>query len=300
MPITNSSLTGVTLSVTSGNPPALVGTQTISVSGASVGANSVKITEPNILAKINSGDTITPSLQLNYASGLSVVSTAGTPFTIPPLIFAYYPFDSNGNDASTNNNHLINYNIVTFNTSNRKQGTGAASFNGSNYFEISNDGRFSPDNFSIACWIKPVNSAGNYQTIASCRGGFSPNVSGWMIYITPNNSLQFWTGSSSTSGWSGVDENLYSNFGNLNTWVHIAFTFTKASGSLVVYINGSSTTNVSRSYTNTTNNSLRIGAGANEQLANFFLGNGTLLDDFQFYNKVLSASEVSSLFAGSL
>ena len=84
MPITNSSLTGVTLSVTSGNPPALVGTQTISVSGASVGANSVKITEPNILAKINSGDTITPSLQLNYASGLSVVSTAGTPYVPPP------------------------------------------------------------------------------------------------------------------------------------------------------------------------------------------------------------------------
>ena len=78
------SLTGVTLNVTSGNPPALVGTQTISVSGASVGANSVKITEPNILAKINSGDTINHSLQLNYASGLSVVSTAGTPYVPRP------------------------------------------------------------------------------------------------------------------------------------------------------------------------------------------------------------------------
>ena len=91
MPITNSSLTGVTLSVTSGNPPALVGTQTISVSGASVGANSVKITDSNILAKINSGDTINHSLQLNYANGLSVVSTAGTPYVPPPVIL-----DTNG------------------------------------------------------------------------------------------------------------------------------------------------------------------------------------------------------------
>ena len=84
MPITNSSLTGVTLSVTSGNPPVPVGTETIHLSDVSVGANSIKITDSNILTKINSGDTITPSLQLNYASGLSVVSTAGTPYVPPP------------------------------------------------------------------------------------------------------------------------------------------------------------------------------------------------------------------------
>ena len=92
MPITNSSLTGVTLTATSGNPPVPVGTETINLSDVSVGANSVKITEPNILAKINSGDTITPSLQLNYASGLSVVSTAGTPYVPPPPVI----LDTNG------------------------------------------------------------------------------------------------------------------------------------------------------------------------------------------------------------
>ena len=119
-----------------------------------------------------------------------------------------------------------------------------------------------------------------------------------MIYIAPDNNLQFWTGNN--SDWSGGNENLFSGFGNLNRWVHIAFTFTKASGLLVVYIDGSSTTTVSRSYINTTNNSLRIGAGATEQSAQFFLGNGTLLDDFRFYNGVLSASEVSNIFTGSL
>jgi len=79
-----SSLTGLTLSVTSGNPPAPVGTQTISVSDASVGANSIQITDSNIVAALSSGNTITPSLQLNYANGLSVVSTAGTPYVPPP------------------------------------------------------------------------------------------------------------------------------------------------------------------------------------------------------------------------
>ena len=299
MPV-SSTLTALFLKAYSGTHPNVVthGIESIPVSSLTSGANSIRITEQSILNAIQSGVTINTSLLCEKYNGLSVVEVAGAPFTIPSPIVAYYPLDSNGDDASTNNNHLINYNIVTFNTSDRKQGTGAASFNGSNYFEISNDGRFSPDNFSIACWIKPVNRAGNYQSIASCRSGFSPNLSGWMIYIAPNNSLQFWTGN--TSGWSGANENLFSEFGNLNTWVHIAFTFTKASGSLVVYINGSSTTNVSRSYANTTNNCLRIGAGATEQNAQFFLGNGTLLDEFRFYNKVLSASEVSSLFAGSL
>jgi hypothetical protein len=213
-------------------------------------------------------------------------------------IVAFYPFDSTGDDNSINGNHLTIFNSVTYNTIDYKQGNGAASFNGNNYFERANDGRFSPDNFTVACWIKPVNRAGNYQSIATCRRGFSPDLSGWMIYIAPDNNLQFWTGN--TSGWSGGNENLFSGFGNLNRWVHIAFTFTKASGLLVVYIDGSSTTTVSRSYINTTNNSLRIGAGATEQSAQFFLGNGTLLDDFRFYNGVLSASEVSSIVSDSL
>ena len=84
MPITNSSLTGVTLTATSGNPPVPVGTQTILLSDVSVGANSVKITDSDIVAALSSGNTINHSLQLNYANGLSVVSTAGTPYVPPP------------------------------------------------------------------------------------------------------------------------------------------------------------------------------------------------------------------------
>jgi hypothetical protein len=213
----------------------------------------------------------------------------------PSGLIAHYPFDSDGNDASTNNNNLTNNNTVTFNTVNFMRGSGAASFNGSNYFQIVNDGRFSPDNFTVACWIKPVSSAGDYQSIATCRTGYSPNLSGWMMYIHPDNNLQFWTGNGSS--WSGGSENLFSGFGNLNRWVHLAFTFNKTTGSLVMYVDGTLTTTTSRSYANTTTNSLRIGAGATEQNAQFFLRNGTLLDDFRFYNKVLSASEISDIYS---
>ena len=84
MPITNSPLTSVTLTATSGNPPVPVGTQTIPLSSLSVGTNSVQITPgSSIYNALQSGATVTPSLQLEY-SGLSVVSTAGTPYVPPP------------------------------------------------------------------------------------------------------------------------------------------------------------------------------------------------------------------------
>jgi hypothetical protein len=245
------------------------------------GTNTILVTQSASVDKVYATAT---------ASTLLIVSAPP-----PSGLIARYPFDSDGNDASTNDNHLTNNNTVTFDTVNFWRGTGAALFDGSNYFEIANDGRFSPDNFTVAFWIKPVSSVGNYQSIATCRNVPSPDLSGWMIYIHPDNSLQFWTGNGSS--WFGPGIHLYSGFGNLNTWVHVAFTFTKSTGSLVMYINGTLTTTVSRSYTNTTTNSLRIGAGATESTAQFFLGNGTLLDDFWFYNKVLSSSEVSAIYS---
>ena len=248
---------------------------------------------------VDEGTTTITVNQAASVDGVYATATASRQLIVSApstlVLVAHYPLDSNGDDASINNNHLTNYNTVTFNTSNYMRGSGAASFNGSNYFEIANDGRFSPDNFTVACWIKPVSSAGNFQSIATCRTGFSPDLSGWMIYIHPDNSLQFWTGNGSS--WYGPGIHLYSGFGNLNAWVHLAFTFTKSTGSLVMYINGTLTTTVSRTYVNNTINSLRIGAGATEQAAQFFLGNGTLLDDFQFYNYVLSDSEVSAMYA---
>jgi hypothetical protein len=207
---------------------------------------------------------------------------------------ALYNFDSNTNDSSINGNTLTNVGSVTYNTTDYKFGTASASFNGSNYFERVNDGRFSPDNFTISFWIKPVNSAGNYQAIAACRHSPSPILSGWIIYISPINNLEFWTGGG--SDFYGADLSLFSGFGTVNTWVHVAFTFTKSTSSLVVYINGILTTAVTRTYTNNTINNMRIGAGSNEGAAGFFLRNGTLMDDFRFYNKALATSEIYEVY----
>jgi hypothetical protein len=226
-----------------------------------------------------------------------VLSASEVSSIVSPVnnLVSWYNFDSNANDSTINGNTLTNFGSVTYNTSDYKIGTAAASFNGTTaYFERVNDGRFSPDNFTISFWIKPVNSSGNYQAIAACRNNTVPNLAGWIIYISPSNSLEFWTGGGST--YYGADLSLFSGFGTVNTWVHVAFTFTKSTSLLVVYINGNLTTAVTRTYTNNTINNMRIGAGSNEGAAGFFLRNGTLMDDFRFYNKALATSEIYEVY----
>ena len=233
---------------------------------------------------------VSPNPPTNFSTG-SALSAANTPVLFISL--ASYRFDGNGNDSTINNNHLTNVNTVTFNTTNYKRGSAAASFNGSNYFQITNDGRFSPDNFTVALWIKPQPNT-SYQAIASCRA--SSPWRGWMLYIGPSSAgsnLEIW---SSTNGSIFTGQtSLFSNFGELNAWVHLAFTLNKSTSALIVYINGTVHRTITLGYTNNTTTSLRIGAGTNEQSALVQLANGTLMDDFRFYNKVLTASEVYTL-----
>ena len=180
---------------------------------------------------------------------------------------------------------------VAYTTSDFRLGTHAASFNGSNvHFEINNDGRFSPDNFTIALWIKPVGT-GYYQSIATCRNGTT--FTGWMIYINPNNDLEFMTGSG--TGWSYNADDLYTVIRYANRWVHLAFGISKSTNSVVVYVNGNLKRTITRTYINNTDKPLRIGAGGDSTNGELFLGSGTLMDDFRLYNRVLSAAEISTI-----
>ena len=248
---------------------------------------TVALNTPYILTAARNSSTGTITFILQNVSGLYTSS-----LSISNLV-ALYSFDATTNDTSPNNNHLTNVNTVTFNTTDYKRGTAAASFSLGNYFQISNDGRFSPDNFTVACWVKPVNSNGVNQAIASCRN--ASNVTGWYIYINTSNNLEFVTGNGSSFNVGSA----FTSFGTVNTWVHIAISMTKSTSASVVYINGNFQANITNSYVNNTATNLRIGAGANEGTASFFMGNGSLIDDFRFYNKVLSASEVGSIVADS-
>jgi hypothetical protein len=248
----------------------------------------VSLNTPYVLTAAQNAGVITLTLR-------NVASTYTSSLSISNLV-AFYPFDSSGNDTSTNNNHLTNVNAVTYNTSDYIRGSAAASFSLGNYFERANDGRFSPDNFTLAFWIKPVNSNGVHQALASCRNIVGSVLTGWFIYISPSNDLEFWTGAGSFFSGGSV----YSNFGGtITTWVHVAITMTKSTGAFTLYINGNSFTSGTRTYVNNTGRNLRIGAGANEGSAMFFMGNGSRMDEFRLYSKVLTAAEIGTIVADS-
>jgi hypothetical protein len=218
---------------------------------------------------------------------------------LPPIsLVSSYNFDSNPNDSSQNGNNLTNVGSVTYTTTDFIRGSAAASFNGSNYFQISNDGRFSPDNLTVTLWIKPKTSSTSYQAIASCRNANPWN--GWIMYIGPDNAgsnLEIW---SSVDGTTFTGQtSLYNNFGRLNRWVHVAFSLNRVTSALVVYVDGSSVMNTTLGYTRNTSTNLRIGAGANEVTALFWLVNGTLMDDFNLYNRILTASEINYIFTST-
>jgi len=250
---------------------------------------NVVLNTPYVLTAAQSSGTITLTLT-------NLAQTFNSSLSISNLV-ALYNFDSTANDSSVNNNHLTNVNSVSYNTNDYKRGTASAQFNKTNYFEISNDGRFSPDNLTISFWVKPVNSNGVHQAIASCRNTVSGGWVGWFIYIGPTNNLEFITGNGTGTLTGG---SIYSNFGGtITSWVHIAITLTKSTSTTVLYVNGRLWTSASNSYVNNPSGNLRIGAGANESSASFFMGVGSQLDDFRIYSKILSESEIGTIIANS-
>jgi hypothetical protein len=226
------------------------------------------------------------SVKLNYDTNLSDTSSLSS-------IIAWWKFDNNPNDLSRNND-LTPSGTMTYDSTDKKVGTHSVSFSGSNNFQITNDGKFSPANMTIAVWIKPVSSNTAIQAIASCRDGSSFN--GWILYINKNN-LEFWTGNG--TGWQGITD-IYTTFGGLGAWTHVCVTLTNSvsTGNAKVYINGElyTTTALDRMYNQNSLHNLRIGAGQNETTAAFNLVSGTLLDDFRMYDKVLTATEIKDIY----
>ena len=73
----------------------------------------------------------------------------------------------------------------------------------------------------------------------------------------------------------------------------------KSASLATIYINGSIVNNYDRTYVNNTITNLRIGAGTNESVATNFLSNGSKLDDFRMYNKVLSLTEIQGIITNT-
>jgi hypothetical protein len=88
-----------------------------------------------------------------------------------------------------------------------------------------------PSTFTFAAWVYPTGGSGTYRTVVSSRVGPSGLQRGYILYLSPANAWEFWTGN--PGGW----QILSGGAATLNAWTHLAIT-RDASGVKRIYVNG--------------------------------------------------------------
>jgi hypothetical protein len=212
-----------------------------------------------------------------YPSDWSSDTDSSTAFTtIDNSLVAYYPFNGNANDLTSNGRNLAVYGGTTFiagkdNSSNNS----AYSFDGvGDYLEYTTNIP-SFDNYTISLWAKPA-SAGTYEAMFSSDNnsgrGFQIDLDGsnFRIRIAGGGSLVL--GTALLNG----------------DWTFIAFTYDGTNS--IGYMND----NITESDPGGTTEFNRFRIGKNRNGNTYFAG---AIDELRIYNRALTASEISSLSA---
>ncbi len=184
--------------------------------------------------------------------------------------------------------------------SNGYQGTvnTAAYFNGNAIMGINNS-VFRPTTFSMSTWFK-MSGTSPYHTLANVRLNTSSSPYNAYNLCIGNSTLNYLAFFFTTS--SSSDIALYdTSFTSINVWTHAAITCdynsTANNTTVKMYVNGllhSQTTQTGNIvYSNTP---LNIGSVGGAASGNSLVGS---LDEFLFYNRVLSPSEVTTIYNGT-
>ena len=176
----------------------------------------------------------------------------------------------------------------------------AANFNSSNYMSV-NNAAFRPTSFSMATWFKITGST-PFHTLASMRIQNSG---------APYNSYNLNTGNSTSNKLTFffstglANDILVQNTATTtpNVWHHAAVTCdynnTEDSSSVKLYLNGTLVAQTKvKSYIiySAANNPLVLGSVTGAPNGNSLIGS---LDEFLYYNRALSPSEISTIYGGT-
>ena len=199
-------------------------------------------------------------------------STAFT--TIDNSLVAYYPFNGNANDLTSNGRNLAVFDETNLTTGKDNSSNSAYSFNGiGDYLEYeTNIPNF--DNYTISLWAKPA-SSGTYEAMFS---SYNDSGNGFQIDLNDGN---FHIRKSSGG-------NIVLSTAQLDVWTFIAFTYDGTNS--IAYIDNE--TPVSEPGGTADFNRFRIGRNRNGNT--YFTG---AIDELRIYNRALTASEISSLYA---
>ncbi|MEK7641511.1 MAG: LamG-like jellyroll fold domain-containing protein, partial [Patescibacteria group bacterium] len=191
-------------------------------------------------------------------------------------LIAHLPFDGSSlADASGNGNSGSWSGSPSFTSG--KIGDGSASVSAAGYVVINNK-VYSTSGGSVAFWFKK-NGSGN---LTGSYGG-SGNQRAPTLSISPSGTLT-WEFGGATANETGVAID--------NNWHHVVMTYT-SSGAVRVYLDGSRIVNKTATNPGDFFNQVHIGHYGNFGSS---FGNSSV-DDFRIYNRVLSGSEITSLYS---
>jgi hypothetical protein len=226
------------------------------------------------------------SLTLSTALLSIFLTSASAQSFLTNGLVAYYPFNSNANDASGNGiNGTVNGATLIpdrFGIANT-----AYSFNGiDNYVGFASVPTSQIDNWTMSAWLKPASL--NQLGIAVALG-YNDQYNG------DGHSIGLSSGTGAVTG-----NQLFGLFGGV-AWVNSGFAFTstnqwyqvvmlRSSGITTFYVNGVLVPNTTTTSPSTPT-SFRIGSGNG-----LWFFNGAI-DDVRIYNRALSSNEVGQLFA---
>jgi hypothetical protein len=235
---------------------------------------------------------------------------SGQPTSLPTIrisstlkngLVAYYSFNGNANDRSSNgNNGVIHGAKNNFVTDRFGNAASACSFNGSTYIEIPGRQFNFNNNMSVAFWINPSASPDPWNALFDKHlSSVTQYEKGWFIQQNGVDASRYFYAFVHSPGQIGVT----SSINNLvaNSWNHVVFT--KSNARLTVYVNGQETWSdvaASKVILPTDLQPLIIGAaniGQTNPASNLNYFYKGVLDEIFIYNRTLSSSEVTRLYS---
>ncbi|MCP4192168.1 MAG: LamG domain-containing protein [Planctomycetaceae bacterium] len=233
-----------------------------------------------------------------FALALAATISIGLSGTTNADLVAHWPLNDGGNDVAGGHDADFIAESVTFDSPG-KFGN-AASFAGSGGIQVPFSADLNPESFSLTAWVNPADTAG-WNSVVTSREDNGSTVNGYILYNTPENQWDFWTGGGGAPGTWGRD---IGPNGALDTWSHLAITYDGSTDTKILWLDGENAAEVSgQGYVpngSTDPESARpFNIGAGEDFGTNFFFNG-LIDDIGLFNSALSQGEIQSVMANGV
>ncbi len=236
--------------------------------------------------------TINPSSNLLYSQAVYVaidstvedsagnaITAANATFTtgIDPSLEAYYPFNGNAEDLTSNGRNFTVYGNTSLTSGRDNSSNSAYYFDGNGDYLEHSTSIPSLSLYTITLWAKP-DSTGTYEAMFA-----SYNDASFGFQIDLDSSNNFHIRKASSSG-----GNITLSSATLGFWTFIAFTYDGTDSKC--YINSESP--VSDQGGTTEFNLFRMGRNRNGNT--YFKGS---IDELRIYNRALSANEIQAIYS---